>query len=212
MSMINMAGSVVSKRQAGVTMIEVLVALLIIVLGLLGLAGMQVRMHQAEFESYHQRVFFIFPPELGMVLAAKRKAEELGFPTHILFNNYTMKVEASQLGRIVANLALHTELDGEPFRPPCALISTGEMLVTVGKETGMGGRNQESRPIGPPRATVNSPMPVSARPRASRTAGTMPRAVGSAVKVESISRRNTGSIRTITTTATTIAETGRRDW
>lgn len=97
----------------------------------------------AEFEALRQRVFFIFPPELGMVPAAKRKAEALGFPTHVLFNNYTMKVEASQLGRIVANLALHTELDGDPFRPPCVLISTGEMLVTVGKETGMGGRNQE---------------------------------------------------------------------
>jgi glycerate-2-kinase len=97
----------------------------------------------AEFEALHERVFFIFPPELGMVPAAKRKAEELGFSTHILFNNYTMKPEANQLGRIVANLALHSEIDGEPFQPPCALISTGEMLVTVGKETGMGGRNQE---------------------------------------------------------------------
>lgn len=97
----------------------------------------------ADFEALRQRVFFIFPPELGMVPAAKRKAEELGFPTHILFNNYSMKVEASQLGRIVANMAMHTELDNEPFQPPCALISTGEMLVTVGKETGMGGRNQE---------------------------------------------------------------------
>jgi len=35
-------------------MIEVLVALIIIVLGLLGLAGMQVRMQQAEFESYQR--------------------------------------------------------------------------------------------------------------------------------------------------------------
>jgi type IV pilus assembly protein PilV len=35
-------------------MIEVLVALLIIVLGLLGLAGLQVRMQQAEFESYQR--------------------------------------------------------------------------------------------------------------------------------------------------------------
>ena len=35
-------------------MIEVLVALLIIVLGLLGLAGLQVRMQQSEFESYQR--------------------------------------------------------------------------------------------------------------------------------------------------------------
>lgn len=96
-----------------------------------------------EFEALRQRVFFIFPPELGMVPTARRKAEELGFSTHVLFNNYSLKPEANQLGRIVANMALHTETDGEPFRAPCALFSTGEMIVTVGKETGMGGRNQE---------------------------------------------------------------------
>jgi type IV pilus assembly protein PilV len=41
-------------RQAGMSMIEVLVALLIIVVGLLGLVGLQVRMQQAEFESYQR--------------------------------------------------------------------------------------------------------------------------------------------------------------
>ena len=41
-------------RPAGFTMIEVLVALLITVLGLLGLAGLQARLHQAEFESYQR--------------------------------------------------------------------------------------------------------------------------------------------------------------
>lgn len=97
----------------------------------------------AEFEALRQRVFFIFPPELGMVPVAKQKAEEMGYKTHILFNNYTMKVEANQLGSFVANLAMHSERDGDPFQPPCVLISSGEMVVTVGKETGMGGRNQE---------------------------------------------------------------------
>ena len=43
-----------STRQTGFTMIEVLVSLLIIVLGLLGLAGRQTRMQQAEFESYQR--------------------------------------------------------------------------------------------------------------------------------------------------------------
>ena len=40
--------------RAGFSMIEVLVALMIVVLGLLGLAGLQVRMQQAEFESYQR--------------------------------------------------------------------------------------------------------------------------------------------------------------
>lgn len=44
----------VTGHETGFTMIEVLVALLIIVLGLLGLAGLQVRMQQAEFESYQR--------------------------------------------------------------------------------------------------------------------------------------------------------------
>lgn len=42
------------KSHSGFSMIEVLVALMIVVLGLLGLAGMQVRMQQAELESYQR--------------------------------------------------------------------------------------------------------------------------------------------------------------
>src|SRR5690606_18793006 len=97
----------------------------------------------ADFEATRSRVFFIFPPELGMVPTARARAEELGFKTHVLFDNYTMLVEASQLGRIVANLAARSECAADPFVPPVALISSGEMLVTVGQERGMGGRNQE---------------------------------------------------------------------
>jgi glycerate-2-kinase len=96
-----------------------------------------------EFEALHHPVFFLFPPELGMIPTAKKRAQELGIPARILFNNYTFKSEAAQAGRFVANLALHSEVDGEPFQPPCALISGGELIVTVGRETGMGGRNQE---------------------------------------------------------------------
>lgn len=44
----------IAGRSSGFSMIEVLVALMIIVLGLLGLAGLQVRMQQAEFESYQR--------------------------------------------------------------------------------------------------------------------------------------------------------------
>lgn len=42
------------KRVSGFSMIEILVALMIVVLGLLGLAGLQARMQQAEFESYQR--------------------------------------------------------------------------------------------------------------------------------------------------------------
>jgi glycerate-2-kinase len=97
----------------------------------------------ADFEAMRTRVFFVFPPELGMVPTARAQAEQLGFKTHVLFDNYTMLVEASQMGRMVANLALRSEQADDPFTPPVALLSSGEMLVTVGQERGMGGRNQE---------------------------------------------------------------------
>ena len=42
------------RRHSGFTMIEALVALVIIMFGLLGLAGLQTRMQQAEFESYQR--------------------------------------------------------------------------------------------------------------------------------------------------------------
>lgn len=42
------------SSNAGFTLIEALVSMLIIALGLLGLAGMQVRMQQAELESYQR--------------------------------------------------------------------------------------------------------------------------------------------------------------
>ncbi len=49
----NRSGTV-HARLGGFSMIEVLVSLLIIVFGLLGLAGLQVRIQQAEFESYQR--------------------------------------------------------------------------------------------------------------------------------------------------------------
>lgn len=96
-----------------------------------------------EFETMDARVFCILPEHLGMAPTACNKAAELGFTPHLLFNNYTMLTEASQVGKIVASMARQSEISGEPFSPPCALVSSGEFLVTVGQERGMGGRNQE---------------------------------------------------------------------
>ncbi len=95
---------------------------------------------RAEFEAMDSRVFCLFPKELAVVNTAVAKAREMGIRTHMLFNNYTMMAEAMQAGKFVSNLALHTEVDGEPFEPPCCLIGGGELLVTVGKDGGMGGR------------------------------------------------------------------------
>lgn len=103
----------------------------------------QETLRHAEYEAMGSRVFCMMPEHLGMLPAARKKAEELGFRTHVLFANFEMLAEAAQVGKVVANLARHSEMDGEPFQPPCALFSRGELLVTVGDAKGMGGRNQE---------------------------------------------------------------------
>ena len=97
----------------------------------------------AEFEAMNSRVFCLFPKELAVVNTAVAKAREMGLRTHMLYNNYTMMGEAAQVGKVISNLALHSELDGQPFTPPCCIVGGGELLVTVGKDGGMGGRNQE---------------------------------------------------------------------
>jgi glycerate 2-kinase len=94
-----------------------------------------------EFEQSTYRIYGVMPTHLGMLPTARRVAAELGFTPHILSTN--MSAEASQVGAVVANVALYVEQAREPFQPPCALISGGEMLVTVGEEKGIGGRNQE---------------------------------------------------------------------
>jgi glycerate 2-kinase len=94
-----------------------------------------------EFERSAYRIYGVTPSHMGMLPTAGRVAAELGFAPHVLSTN--MSAEASQVGTVVANIALHIEQAGEPFHAPCALISGGEMLVTVGEEKGIGGRNQE---------------------------------------------------------------------
>ena len=103
----------------------------------------QETLRHAEYEAMNARAFCIMPEHLGMLPAARAKAEALGFRTHLLYNNYDMLAEAAQVGKVIANLAKHSEQDGEPFQPPCALFGRGELLVTVGDAKGMGGRNQE---------------------------------------------------------------------
>jgi len=54
-----------------------------------------------------------------------------------------MGIEASQAGKFIAAMTRSIERIGQPFEPPCAIFSAGEMVVTAGKEHGIGGRNQE---------------------------------------------------------------------
>jgi glycerate 2-kinase len=96
-----------------------------------------------EFERMQSRIFGLMPDHLGAIPTAVNKAAELGFTPHVLYNSLSMKAEASQVGGVLANIALNAEQTGQPFQPPVALIGRTEMIVTVGEAKGMGGRNQE---------------------------------------------------------------------
>ena len=95
----------------------------------------------AEFEKWGHRIYGVMPYELGMLPTAEAKAAELGFTPHRM-SSFLM-AEAREAGFVYATVADTCQKEGKPFTAPCALISGGELLVTVGKGTGVGGRNQE---------------------------------------------------------------------
>jgi glycerate 2-kinase len=93
------------------------------------------------FADMRFRMFGIMPSKLGPLPVARAKAAELGFTPHTLAG--FLSAEAREAGYTIAAIALSCERMGTPFEPPCALFTTGELLVTVGDEDGIGGRNQE---------------------------------------------------------------------
>lgn len=97
-----------------------------------------------EYEGFHHRIFGVMPGprQTAKLPAAMRKAEELGFRPYLLGEEVSA-IEASHAATYLAEIARTVERRGQPFEPPCALFTSGEMVVTVGKEGGMGGRNQE---------------------------------------------------------------------
>jgi glycerate 2-kinase len=72
--------------------------------------------------------------------AAARVAREAGVAPAILGD--AIEGEARDVGKVMAGIALHVATHGEPFNPPCVLISGGETTVTV-RGDGRGGRNVE---------------------------------------------------------------------
>jgi len=97
-----------------------------------------------EFSETRFRVFGIMPGhgQSGKIQPAMEKAEELGFSAHLL-GDEMMFIEAKQAAYYLSEIAKTIERRGEPFEAPCALFTSGEMVVTVGKSGGIGGRNQE---------------------------------------------------------------------
>jgi glycerate-2-kinase len=87
---------------------------------------------------YHFRVM---GPEY-MLEAAKKRAEEIGVTASIIASSLS-DIGANAAGNMLAYIAKEIEVFGRPFKPPCVLISGGELLVKVGEKKGRGGRNQE---------------------------------------------------------------------
>ena len=98
----------------------------------------------AEYETLGHRVFGVMPGprQTAKLPAAMRKAAELGYTPHLLGEEVSA-IEASHAAAYLAEVAKTIERRDEPFASPCALFTSGEMVVTVGKGSGIGGRNQE---------------------------------------------------------------------
>ncbi|MGI6368920.1 MAG: DUF4147 domain-containing protein [Anaerolineae bacterium] len=94
-----------------------------------------------QYLQYPQRIFCCIKGEEAQWATPRRKAAELGLRPVWLAGG--LSVEAAQAGRYAAAIARTVEGLGEPWAPPVALFTGGELLVTVGRETGIGGRNQE---------------------------------------------------------------------
>lgn len=62
-------------------------------------------------------------------------------PSHILTTS--LEGEAKDVGLAISSIAKEILLYRRPFTPPCILIAGGETTVSIGKEYGEGGRNQE---------------------------------------------------------------------
>lgn len=72
--------------------------------------------------------------------AAARVARSAGLTPHILGDS--LEGEARDLGKALAGIARQVAVHGQPFEPPCVLLSGGETTVTV-RGAGRGGRNVE---------------------------------------------------------------------
>jgi hydroxypyruvate reductase/glycerate 2-kinase len=74
--------------------------------------------------------------------AAAQKAKALGL-TPVLLTTL-LNGESREVGRTIASIANEIHMSGNPVRPPCTLIATGETAVRIqGTVRGQGGANQE---------------------------------------------------------------------
>lgn len=78
-------------------------------------------------------------PQMALEAAAEA-GRAAGWPVHILGD--AVEGEARDVAKVMAGLALQVARRGQPFAPPCLLLSGGETTVTL-RGRGRGGRNVE---------------------------------------------------------------------
>lgn len=91
----------------------------------------------AAFERVETRL--VATPQTSLEAAA-RVAAEAGVAAHILGD--AIEGEARDVAQVMVGIARQVSRHGQPFVPPCVLLSGGETTVTV-KGEGRGGRNAE---------------------------------------------------------------------
>ncbi|MFT4100879.1 MAG: glycerate kinase [Burkholderiaceae bacterium] len=77
-------------------------------------------------------------PQIALEAAAA-VAREAGLPVHILGDG--LEGEARELGTTMAGIARQVARRGQPFAPPCVLLSGGETTVTLNGGNGNGNGN-----------------------------------------------------------------------
>jgi len=97
------------------------------------------RPEEVEGKPFYE--FWVMDPHY-MLEAARKRAEELGLNAVIIVSSLN-NIDVRAVAETFAYMAQEIDDHGRPFKPPCALIFGGELLVAIGKATGLGGRNQE---------------------------------------------------------------------
>lgn len=94
-----------------------------------------------EFERFDCRVFGVMPGKRHFIPVMQAKAQELGYPAVVLAER--VMAQSQEAAKFAAAICKSIVSTGQPFHAPVVLLSTGEMVVSVGKGGGVGGRNQE---------------------------------------------------------------------
>ena len=88
-----------------------------------------------KFDDYIKmnfRVFGVMPKDKTVFPAAKEKARALGYTPYVFAEFFRLEAREAGAGRGQHGTGLY-RTSAEPVKPPCALISGGELLVNGGR-------------------------------------------------------------------------------